>query len=40
MYKCELREPGRLDYASALELQRELVAQRKAGAIADQLILL
>jgi lipoyl(octanoyl) transferase len=39
MPKCELRESGRLDYSRALELQRRLVAQRKAGAIPDQLML-
>jgi lipoyl(octanoyl) transferase len=31
---------GLVDYAAALELQRERVAQRKAGAIPDTLILL
>jgi lipoyl(octanoyl) transferase len=40
MFNCELREPGRMEYAKALDLQRHLVAQRKAGAIPDQLILL
>jgi lipoyl(octanoyl) transferase len=40
MLKCEVREPGRVDYASAFELQRELVEQRKAGTVPDQLILL
>lgn len=40
MFKCEVREPGRLDYTGASELQSRLVAQRKAGAIPDQLILL
>jgi lipoyl(octanoyl) transferase len=40
MLKCEWQEPGRLEYASAFALQRQLVAQRKAGAIPDQLILL
>jgi lipoyl(octanoyl) transferase len=39
MPKCELRESGLLDYSSALELQQRLVAQRKAGAIPDQLML-
>jgi lipoyl(octanoyl) transferase len=38
--KCGLHKPGRLDYACALELQHRLVAQRKAGGIPDQLILL
>ena len=40
MLKCEWQEPGRVEYASAFALQRQLVAQRKAGAIPDQLILL
>ena len=39
MPKCELRESGRLDYTRALEVQQYLVAQRKAGAIPDQLML-
>ena len=39
MPKCELRESGRLDYTLALEVQQYLVAQRKAGAIPDQLML-
>jgi lipoyl(octanoyl) transferase len=39
MPKCELRESGRLDYTRALEVQQRLVAQRKAGAIPDQLML-
>jgi len=39
MPKCELRESGRLDYASAFELQQQLVAQRQAGVIPDQLLL-
>ena len=37
---CNLEQLGLVDYASALELQRERVAQRKAGAISDTLILL
>src|SRR6266581_2398489 len=40
MRKCEVSELGRLDYGRALELQRQLVAQRKQGLIADQLLLL
>jgi len=40
MRKCVVRELGRVDYGRALELQRELVAQRKQGLIADQLVLL
>jgi len=39
MPKCELRESGRLDYTRALEVQQYLVAQRKAGTIPDQLML-
>ena len=35
-----LEQPGLVDYAAALELQRERVAQRKAGTIPDTLILL
>ena len=35
-----LEQLGLVDYASALELQRERVAQRKAGAIPDTLLLL
>jgi lipoyl(octanoyl) transferase len=37
---CHLEQLGLVDYASALELQRERVAQRKAGAIPDTLLLL
>jgi lipoyl(octanoyl) transferase len=37
---CHLEQHGLVDYAAALELQRERVAQRKAGAIPDTLILL
>jgi lipoyl(octanoyl) transferase len=40
MFECALLRPGRLDYAGASELQARLVAQRKAGSIPDQLILL
>jgi len=40
MRECVLRELRRVDYAAALALQRELVAQRKEGRIADQLLLL
>ena len=35
-----LEQPGFIDYAAALELQRERVAQRKAGNVPDTLILL
>ena len=37
---CHLEQPGLLDYGAALELQRERVEKRKAGAIPDTLILL
>jgi len=40
MRNCVVRELGRVDYGRALELQQELVAQRKRGLIADQLVLL
>ncbi len=39
MRECELRDCGRLDYARALELQRELVEKRKRGEIPDQLLM-
>jgi lipoyl(octanoyl) transferase len=37
---CRVQQLGRLDYAEALRLQREKVAQRKAEAIPDTLLLL
>jgi lipoyl(octanoyl) transferase len=40
MRKCYLRELGRTDYGAALELQRQLVAERQQGLIPDQLLLL
>src|ERR1035437_66784 len=40
MRKCCLRELGRTDYGTALELQRELIAERQQGLIPDQLLLL
>jgi lipoate-protein ligase B len=40
MKLLELRQPGRIPYAQALELQKQLEARRKAGAIPDQLLLL
>ncbi|HLK66692.1 MAG TPA: lipoyl(octanoyl) transferase LipB [Bryobacteraceae bacterium] len=40
MRNCCLRELGRIDYRTALELQLQLVAQRKQGEITDQLLLL
>lgn len=36
---CEFHDLGRLGYAAALELQHERAAQRKAGAIPDQLLI-
>ena len=39
-HRCEWRDAGRLDYSSALSLQRRLVEQRKQGLIPDQLPLL
>ena len=40
MRKCCLRELGRMDYGAALELQRQLIAERQQGLIPDQLLLL
>jgi lipoyl(octanoyl) transferase len=40
MRKCGLRELGRTDYGQALELQRQLIAERQQGLIPDQLLLL
>jgi lipoyl(octanoyl) transferase len=37
---CHVEQLGRLDYAAALELQRERVAARNAGEIPDTLLLL
>ncbi len=37
---CHVEQLGLVDYAAALELQREKVAQRKAGIIPDTLLLL
>jgi len=37
---CHLEQLGLVDYAAALELQRERVAERKAGTIPDTLLLL
>ena len=37
---CQVRELGRLDYAKALALQKQLALERKEGAIPDQLLLL
>jgi lipoyl(octanoyl) transferase len=38
MRKLEVRDCGRIGYAEAFALQRELVEQRKRGEIADQLL--
>jgi lipoyl(octanoyl) transferase len=40
MRKCCLRELGRTDYGTALELQRQLIAERQQGLIPDQFLLL
>jgi lipoyl(octanoyl) transferase len=37
---CRIEQLGRVDYAEALQFQRERVAQRKADAIPDTLLLL
>ena len=39
MYKCEVRELGRIEYGKAFELQQRLVERRKQGLIPDQLLL-
>ncbi len=38
MRRCEFRDIGRVRYAEALELQRELVERRKRGEIPDQFL--
>jgi lipoyl(octanoyl) transferase len=40
MRTIQVRRLGRIGYAAGLELQKQLVEQRKAGAIPDQLLLL
>src|SRR5260370_1362792 len=40
MYKCEVRELGRIEYGKAFDLQERLVEQRKRGEVADQRLLL
>ena len=40
MRNCVVRELGRIDYGSALELQQSLVEQRKRGEIDDHFLLL
>jgi lipoyl(octanoyl) transferase len=37
---CQVRHLGRMDYAAALSLQKQLEAERKDGLIPDQLLLL
>jgi len=39
MRNCELRDLGRLGYAEALALQKDLVEKRKRGLIPDQLLI-
>src|SRR6202790_5165427 len=38
MRTCEIRDLGRVGYAEAFALQRDLVEQRKQGRTADQLV--
>jgi lipoyl(octanoyl) transferase len=40
MRSCQVRELGRVDYATVLALQKQLASERKDGAIPDQLLLL
>jgi lipoyl(octanoyl) transferase len=40
MRNCRVRELGRVEYGKALELQQQLVAERKQGLIPDHLLLL
>src|SRR3954447_26859734 len=40
MRSCRLRQLGRIDYAAAFELQKQLEGERKQGLISDQLLLL
>jgi lipoyl(octanoyl) transferase len=40
MHNCCLRQLGRIDYASALQLQQRLAAGRKQGLVPDHLLLL
>jgi lipoyl(octanoyl) transferase len=39
MRACELRDLGRVSYAEALDIQRDLVEKRKLGQIPDQLLI-
>src|SRR5579859_5222957 len=38
MFKCEVRDVGRIEYGKAFDLQQQLVEQRKRGEIPDQLL--
>jgi lipoyl(octanoyl) transferase len=40
MRKCDVWQLGRIEYAEAFELQRQIVAKRHRGEIPDQLLLL
>jgi lipoyl(octanoyl) transferase len=40
MLKCEWQQPGRIEYGEGFAWQQRLVAERKAGTIPDQFILL
>jgi lipoyl(octanoyl) transferase len=40
MHSCCLRQLGRVDYATALQLQQRLAEDRKQGLVPDQLLLL
>jgi lipoyl(octanoyl) transferase len=40
MRKCAVRQLGRMQYGEALELQQQLVAERKQGLVPDHLLLL
>ncbi len=40
MYRCEVRELGRIEYAAAFEAQQRLVEERKLGRVPDKLLLL
>jgi len=40
MRNCCVRQLGRIDYGEALDLQQQLVAERKLGTAADHLLLL
>jgi lipoyl(octanoyl) transferase len=39
MRSCELRDLGRVGYAQALDIQKDLVEKRKQGLIPDQLLI-